>query len=154
MKILFVSDSYYPHINGVYYFVCRIGPLLLENGHEVAVIAPSDTMHYSVQKIDGLNVHGLPSISSMIYPTIRIPILFMMRKRIRKIIGQFNPDIIHIQDHFAICKAVVGVNRKLHIPIIGSNHMMPENFTVLLKKPFLKKLLENYIRKPKNERKN
>ena len=145
MKILFVSDSYYPHINGVYYFVCRIGPLLLENGHEVAVIAPSDTMHYSVQKIDGLNVHGLPSISSMIYPTIRIPILFMMRKRIRKIIGQFNPDIIHIQDHFAICKAVVGVNRKLHIPIIGSNHMMPENFTVLLKKPFLKKLLENYI---------
>lgn len=47
MKILFVSDTYYPHINGVYYFVCRIGPMLQEKGHEVAVIAPSGTMFYS-----------------------------------------------------------------------------------------------------------
>ncbi len=58
MNILFVSSSYYPHINGVYYFVCRIGPMLQERGHKVAVIAPSESVHFSNKKIDNLDVCG------------------------------------------------------------------------------------------------
>ena len=47
MNILFVSSSYYPHINGVYYFVCRVGPMLQQRGHKIAVIAPSESMNFS-----------------------------------------------------------------------------------------------------------
>ena len=43
MRILFVCDTYYPQLNGVYYFVCRIAPLLQDRGHHVAVIAPSES---------------------------------------------------------------------------------------------------------------
>ena len=42
MKILFVSETYYPHLNGVYYFVARLGPLLQQKGHQVAVVALSE----------------------------------------------------------------------------------------------------------------
>ena len=145
MNILFVSDSYYPHINGVYYFVCRIGPLLQERGHNVAVIAPSATSSASFSKIDGLDVYGIPSLSVIFYPSIRVPLPLLVKRRIKRILLDFKPDIIHLQDHFPISKAVAQVNKKLRIPIIGTNHFMPENITVFLKRQFWKKRLENFL---------
>lgn len=145
MKILFVSDSYYPHINGVYYFVCRIGPLLQEKGHEVAVIAPSESIYSSQKKIDGLDVYGLPSLPVLNYPTVRLPIPLLLKSRINRIIQSFKPDIIHIQDHFFISKVVVQVNRELKIPIIGTNHFMPENLTIFLRGVNLKQRFENFL---------
>ncbi len=145
MNILFVSSSYYPHINGVYYFVCRIGPMLQGRGHKVAVIAPSESVHFSVKNIDNLVVYGVPSFSVRINPTIRLPFPFLLKSRLTEIIESFKPDIIHVQDHFPLSKAVVEVNKNLKIPIIGSNHFMPENFTVLLKNKLLKNQLENYL---------
>ena len=102
MKILFVSDTYYPHINGVYYFVCRVGPILQSKGHQVAVIAPSPTAASTLNKVDGLDVYGLPSISTVLYPLIRVPFPILMKANIKKIIDTFKPDIIHLQDHFLI----------------------------------------------------
>lgn len=145
MNILFVSSTYYPHINGVYYFVCRIGPMLQERGHKVAVIAPSGSIHFSNKKIDNLNVYGMPSLSVIINPTVRLPIPFLLKFRIKQILKNFKPDIIHIQDHFPLSKAVVRVNKNFKIPIMGSNHFMPENLTVLLKNKNLKQRLENYL---------
>jgi 1,2-diacylglycerol 3-alpha-glucosyltransferase len=132
MRILFVSDTYYPHINGVYYFVCRIGPLLQEKGHEVQVIAPSDSIHYHKKKVDGLEVHYVPSLPVITYPTLRLPIQLFLRLRIKNLIQNFKPDIIHIQDHMVISKVVVRLNRKLKLPIIGTNHFMPENLSFLV----------------------
>ncbi len=145
MKILFVSDTYYPHINGVYYFVCRIGPLLQEKGHEVAVIAPSGSMFSSQKKIDGLDVYGLPSLPVLNYPTVRLPFLLLLKSRINRIIKSYKPDIIHIQDHFLISRLVVQVNRDLKIPIMGTNHFMPENITVFLPGKYLKQRFESFL---------
>ncbi len=68
MNILFVSETYYPHLNGVYYFVCRIAPMLQQKGHKVAVIAPSDNIHFSKKNIDNLDVYVMPSVPVLIYP--------------------------------------------------------------------------------------
>jgi glycosyltransferase involved in cell wall biosynthesis len=145
MKILFVSDTYYPHINGVYYFVCRVAPLLQDKGHQIKVIAPSDTSSAFIRTIDNLEVYGLPSLPVFLYTYIRIPVLLGMKRRIRKIINDFKPDIIHIQDHFLISKAVVELNREFKLPIIATNHFMPENITVLVKSEFLKQKLEKFL---------
>ena len=144
MKILFVSDTYYPHINGVYYFICRIGPLLQGKGHEVAVIAPSESIYASHKKIDNLEVYGLPSLPVINQATIRLPIPLLLKSRINRIIQSFKPDIIHIQDHFIISKSVVNVNRNLKIPIVGTNHFMPENVTVLMSGEYMKESFERY----------
>src|SRR5258706_9939293 len=127
MKILFISDTYYPHINGVYYFVCRIGPLLRKKGHEIAVIAPSESIFYSQKRIDDLDVYGLPSLPIFYGLTIRVPIPVMLKQRIKRIIQQFKPDIIHLQDHFSLSKMALSITRHLKIPVIGTNHFMPEN---------------------------
>ncbi|HEY4965832.1 MAG TPA: glycosyltransferase [Puia sp.] len=139
MNILFVSDTYYPHLNGVYYFVCRIAPLLQEKGHKVAVIAPSETIHASLKKIDGIDVYGLPSLPILYYPKVRIPIPLGLKPGIGVVLDEFCPDIIHLQDHFSISKAVIQANKSRNIPMIGTNHFMPENLTSLIRSEKWKK---------------
>jgi len=141
MRILFVSDTYYPHINGVYYFVCRVAPLLQEKGHEVAVIAPSVTMFSTKNKIDGIDVYGIPSFPVLFYKNIRLPIPLLLKSRVSRLLKDFKPNIIHIQDHFFITSAVVKANKKSGIPIIGTNHFMPENLTSLVHSEKWKKKL-------------
>ena len=145
MKILFVSDTYYPHLNGVYYFVCRLAPLLQEKGHQVAVIVPSETIFSSNKKIDDIDVYGMPSFPILLYPNVRLPITVLLQSRLKKIIKDFKPDIIHLQDHFSITAAIVKANKHTRIPIIGTNHFMPENVTVLFNSEKLKVKIAKYM---------
>lgn len=142
MRILFVSETYYPHLNGVYYFVCRIAPLLQAKGHEVIVIAPSENKKFTFRQIDGIGVYSIPSLPLLYYPKLRFPIPVLLQSRLSKLIKSIKPDIIHIQDHFILSKAVVRVNEKLRIPLVATNHFMPENLTALFKNKTLKKIIE------------
>ena len=119
--------------------------MLLDKGHEIAVIAPAGSMSASRSKIDRLDVYGLPSFSVWVYPGIRLPFPMFQKSRIRKIIEKFKPDIIHIQDHFLLCKTVVRLNRKWKIPIVATNHFMPENLTTFLRGKKWKEHLENFL---------
>ena len=143
MRILFVSETYYPHLNGVYYFVCRLAPLLQKKGHQVAVIAPSENIDFTQKKIDNIDVYGMPSLPLLYYPKLRFPVPVLLQFRIKNVIKKFNPDVIHIQDHFILSKAVVMVNKKLNIPVVGTNHFMPENLTALFQNKTVKKLIES-----------
>ncbi len=145
MRILFVSETYYPHLNGVYYFVCRVAPLLQAKGHTVAVIAPAENMKYAKKQIDGLDVHVMPSMPLPFYPKLRFVVSVSLQHRIQKVIEDFNPDIIHIQDHFVLSKAVIELNKKMHIPVIATNHFMPENITTMFNNQLIKKLIEEFM---------
>jgi 1,2-diacylglycerol 3-alpha-glucosyltransferase len=145
MRILFVSDTYYPHLNGAYYFVCRIAPLLQERGHSVAVIAPSESIYATRKMIDNIDVFGIPSVPVVYYPKVRVPIPFLISSRIRRVLNSFNPDIIHIQDHFLLSKTVVAVNKRTGVPIVGTNHFMAENLTALFHSEKWRKKLEKFL---------
>jgi 1,2-diacylglycerol 3-alpha-glucosyltransferase len=145
MRLLYVSDTYYPHINGVYQFVRQLAYFLQEKGHQVAVIAPSENMYSSEKKIDNIVVYGIPSLPVLYYPNIRFPIPLFLQSRIKHLLTSFRPDIIHIQSHFLLAKAVIKVNKKLGIPIIGTNHFMTENLTAFLSSAKWKKRLERLL---------
>jgi 1,2-diacylglycerol 3-alpha-glucosyltransferase len=145
MKVLFAVDAYYPHVNGVYHFVRRLASHLQVKGYQVAVMAPSPNMHPSIKTIDQIDVYGIPSFSVYWYPTIRLPYPLLIRKRITQALEQFKPDIIHIQGHFMLTKALLEVNQNLGIPMIGTNHFMPENLTVFMPTLWWKKRLERVM---------
>lgn len=145
MRVLFVSDTYYPHLNGVYYFVRRLAVLLQEKGHQVMVLVPSENIRFSVKKIDGIDVYRIPSFPLLIYPRIRIPIPLFLQAKIKELLVTLKPDVIHLQDHFSLAEAVVNANKSYNIPIIGTNHFMPENITALLPISYWNKPLENWM---------
>jgi len=46
---------------------------------------------------------------------------------VKKIIQEFDPDVIHIQMLMNIGQAVMKYGNKFGIPIVSTNHAMPEN---------------------------
>lgn len=125
MKVLIASDLHYPTINGVATFSRNLAKGLAERGHEVLVIAPSQTGK-SYKEVDG---------NHTIVRTISVPFPFYQNFRIslypdrevKRIIEDFDPDVIHIQMLLGIGLATMKYGNKLGVPIVSTNHSMPEN---------------------------
>ena len=131
MKILIASDLHYPTINGVATFSRNLARGLADHGHEVLVIAPSQTGKKS-KEVDGNHV---------IMRTASVPFPFYQNFRIspnpsrevKKIIETFQPDVIHIQMVLWLGHAAMRYGNKHGIPIVSTNHAMPENLMDNLK---------------------
>ncbi len=128
MKILIASDIYYPHINGASYFTDRLATTLAKQGHEVSIIAPSATRRSTRTQHRGVTVFGIRSIGiPLVYPNLRVSPLWFTYGTLRRCVAEVQPDIIHIQNHFLIGRGLLHVAHELNIPIVGTNHFMPEN---------------------------
>ena len=145
MRILFGTDLFYQNTAGSSNFIRQLTNGLVKGGHEVFVIAPSKTFKNTIYKEDSITIYGIRSvvIPEMIYPArFRIPVTAGSNK-IKKIIEEINPDVINIQDHFMIGSKVAKEAKKLNIPIIETNHFLPENFIHYLYPPkFAKKMVK------------
>ena len=56
--------------------------------------------------------------------------------RLERIFRRFEPDIVHIQNQFIVCNGCLKQGRKSGIPVVGTNHFMPENVLPYFPKPF------------------
>ncbi len=144
MKILIATDTYYPSVNGASYFTQRLAKMLAKRGHQVFVFAPGKRLKDTISTHDGATVYGMRSINILLYPNFRVSQLFLSGETIKKYVQEVNPDVIHIQSHFIIGKRVALAAKELGIPIIGTNHFMPENLIHYLHLP---KLAENNLKK-------
>jgi 1,2-diacylglycerol 3-alpha-glucosyltransferase len=134
MKILIATDTYYPDVNGAAYFTYRLATILAKRGHNVFVMCPSRSFRNTVSNDKGVTVYGIRSIHLPVYRDFRVSPLFTSRI-IRGAVKEISPDIVHIQNHFLIGKEAVSAAKKLGIPIIGTNHFMPENLVHYLHLP-------------------
>jgi glycosyltransferase involved in cell wall biosynthesis len=131
MKILIASDLHWPTINGVATFSRNLARGMAERGHEVHVIAPSQTGK-KCKEIDGNYViHRTASVPFPFYQNFRISL--NPSREVKKIIDEFDPDVIHIQMLMWIGQAAMKYGNKYGIPIASTNHAMPENLMDNLK---------------------
>lgn len=127
MKILIASDTYHPDVNGAAYFSYRLATLLAKRGQEVSVICPSQGFREKTLWQEGVRVFGVRSLPLFIYPDFRFSPPLLVKPSIRKFLRESRPDVIHIQNHFLLSNAVFEVAQELGIPVMGTNHMVPEN---------------------------
>lgn len=125
MKILIASDLHYPTINGVATFGRNLAMGLAARGHEVMVIAPSQTS----KKYKEIDVNHIvvrtASVPFALYQNFRISPT--PGREVKKAILEFDPDVIHIQMLMWIGQATMKYGNKFGIPIVSTNHAMPEN---------------------------
>lgn len=125
MKILIASDLYWPTINGVASFSRNLAQGLSARGHEVIVIAPSQTGK-KYKEIDGnYTIARTAAVPFPFYQNYMISL--SPNGEVRKIIKNFKPDVIHIQMPLMIGQAVMKYGRRHGIPIVTTSHAMPEN---------------------------
>jgi len=127
MKILFTTESYYPIIDGGAIAQHRIVHELIKKGHDVRVIAPAFSFQNTVEEENGSTIYRprafvLPFYMNNKYHFAPFPIFY-----VRKIIEEFNPDVINVCSPYPISICAMIVAKKKHIPVVGSIHILPEN---------------------------
>ena len=105
MKILIVTDAWYPQINGVVRTLEHTGKELEKMGDEVVYLTPNEP---------GFKTFGLPS-----YPEIRMPWNVW---KVGRIIRNIKPDAIHIATEGTLGMAARSFCYFHKIPITSSYH--------------------------------
>lgn len=125
MRIMIGSETFPPSINGAAVFTRRLAAGLAGCGHEVAVVAPSPTGHpYTERDGGGVMIFRIRSIPTT-YPGQRCAVLTTWGAR--ALLRAFRPDLLHIQNHFVIGRALARGGQASRIPVVGTNHFMAEN---------------------------
>jgi glycosyltransferase involved in cell wall biosynthesis len=137
MKVLIASDTYYPHVNGASYFTQRLAHALVERGHEVAVVAPGPSLSPTHEMHGRVHFYGVRSFPIVFVPRFRfvVPLISAISQRAASAIREFKPDIVHIQMHFPISRMVLREAARQGIPVVATNHFMPDNLTHYLHLP-------------------
>src|SRR3972149_9457646 len=141
MRILIAGQSYQPALNGQAIFTTNLAEGLVKRGHEILVLAPSYRGSKYQYERNGVLVECIGSVHlKRLHPGI----FFSPnpRRAIMDVFSRFQPDIVHIQDHYPISYAAYQSARARGVKIVGTNHFMPENMIPYL--PFSARLNKFY----------
>lgn len=125
MRILIGSDTYYPQIDGTSYFTQRLATGLAGHGHDVHVLCPADPA--LAGPAQAVPVHTVPSFMTPFHPTQRVCLTAAIRRQAAQAVRTVGPDVIHVQGHFPVCRTLMVIAKEQSIPLVATNHFMPEN---------------------------
>lgn len=126
MKIMLTADTYVPDINGCAIFTHNLAAGLAEHGHEVHVIAPSPIGKPYRELQDGVHEHRMKSHEAFFMQHLYLVAPWEIDKTVRRIIKTVKPDIVHTQSHLMVGRCGAKWARELGIPLVATNHFMPE----------------------------
>jgi len=131
LRVLIVSDTFPPDINGAARFTERLAGGLVRNGNNIHVVAPAYNKQWGTftEVHDGvpMTVHRLRSHKLIVHKTFRFVMPFTIKKRIDAILDGFEPDAIHSQSHVVLGRVLARSGKERGIRLIATNHLMPEN---------------------------
>ncbi len=126
MRILITASSNYIAFHGQAIFTINLAEGLARNGHSVMVAAGSERGHPYHGDINGVQLEAVRALSlKIIHPDSYVPLFSSLS--VGRILDFFRPDIVHIQDHYPLSRAMVFAARRRHIKVVGTNHFMPDN---------------------------
>ncbi|MCT1551190.1 MULTISPECIES: glycosyltransferase [Brevibacterium] len=129
------TETYAPEVNGAAKFAERLAAGLAARGNDVHVACPSATGTPSVSVENGVTVHRLTSHRWMLHPTWTICMPWETKPEIARLLDTLRPDVVHTQAHFVIGRYAFSESIRRGIPVVATNHFMPENVRPYLRVP-------------------
>jgi glycosyltransferase involved in cell wall biosynthesis len=142
LRVLLANDTYPPQLNGAAIATQRLASGLAKRGHHIAVVAPSMSFKDETQtettteadvKIVIFRIRSFPT--KPLHPQFRVTSWLGIIAKLEQIVHNFRPDIIHVQNHFVLGRGSLKVARKSGLPIVGTNHFMPDNLFEFIPSP-------------------
>ncbi|MFH2019778.1 MAG: glycosyltransferase [archaeon] len=120
MKILMVSDAFYPKIDGVVTYLNNSIRYLVSKTNKIIVLCPEYDTPYKETRIKGVKIIRFPSFSFPTYKEAKfsIPELKLMDTVFR----EFHPDIVHIHTPSPLGIIAMIFAKRHHIPIVNTYH--------------------------------
>ncbi len=114
LRIVFITETFLPKIDGIVTRLCHTLRHLRALGHKVLVIAP-----HGISEFEGTPVHGVSGFRFPLYPELK---LSMPRPSVGRVVKAFKPDLIH-----AVNPAVLGMSAFFSssyqcLPLVVSYH--------------------------------
>ncbi|MCI5605549.1 MAG: glycosyltransferase [Clostridia bacterium] len=124
MKILLINKYLYPK-GGAETYVFKLGAELTAMGHEVEYFGMYDEKNVvgncAESYTENIDFHKI-SVSYLTYP-FKIIYSFKSRKRLRKVLDNFKPDIAHINNiNFQLTPSIIYEIKKDKIPVVYTAH--------------------------------
>ncbi|MBO0827319.1 MAG: DMT family transporter [Streptosporangiales bacterium] len=135
LRILIGADTYLPHVNGAAYFTHRLAHGLAARGHEVHVCAPSADGDARVEMDGAVYVHRVRSMRAPFVRDFRVASPLYAGADVSHVIGDVRPDVVHVQNHFLVGRRLCRVAGRRGLPLVATNHFMPENLLPYLPLP-------------------
>ncbi len=148
MRILMISDVYFPRINGVSTSIQIFRQELIRLGHQVTLIAPD----YGEQA-EEKDIIRIPARKVLFDPEDR----FMQSRAIKALVPKLkadNYDIIHIQTPFVAHYLGTYLARRLNLPCIETYHTFFEeylyHYVPFIPRPWMRAIARLFTRKQCN----
>ncbi|MCB1277892.1 glycosyltransferase family 1 protein [Prosthecobacter sp.] len=119
MRVLIVTDTYPPDINGVARTLNTLGVGLERRGHAVQVVT-------TVESADGLKRHVMHSMPLPGYPGLRFG--FASIRQMLEIFGRFRPDVLYLATETLMGISAIRAAGKREIPVISGFHTNFQNY--------------------------
>jgi glycosyltransferase involved in cell wall biosynthesis len=123
MKILMLSDVYFPRVNGVSTSIQTFRRELQELGHEVWVVAPK----YDPPATDEPGIDRVMACRVLFDPEDRLMHPRCLARRLA-VLQRWNFDLVHIQTPFVAHYAGLRLARRSDIPCIETYHTFFEEY--------------------------
>jgi phosphatidylinositol alpha 1,6-mannosyltransferase len=140
MRILIASDTFPPHINGAARFSERLGQGLVRRGHEVHQVAPSTSLRNYTEEVEGVLIHRIRSFPFWAIDDFRWVAPWDAYPDMARLVADVKPDVIHVQNSAYVGRSAALQGQRHHIPVVATNHFMPEN---VMKQLPIPKALQN-----------
>ena len=135
LRIVLAAETYPPEINGAGAFANRLATGLASRGHEVHVIAPSASGIASHDWEDGVRVHRVVSHHWPLHPTWMICMPWETGPAVARLLDDIRPDVVHTQAHFVLGRFAISHAQRRGIPVVATNHFMPDNVRPYVRAP-------------------
>jgi len=119
MRVLIVTDTYPPDINGVARTLHTLGVGLERRGHAVQVVT-------TVEAEGGLHRHVMHSMPLPGYPGLRFG--FASTRQMLEIFDTFRPDVLYVATETLMGISAIRAAGKRHIPVVSGFHTNFHNY--------------------------
>jgi glycosyltransferase involved in cell wall biosynthesis len=150
MRILMISDVYFPRINGVSTSIQTFRTEFEKQGHEVTLIVPDYPAHYPEDPA----IERIPSRRVIFDPEDRMMRLGKIMDLAERLAGE-SYDLIHVHTPFVAHYAGVKLAKKLDLPLLVTYHTLFEEYLYhyipFLPRGLLKKAARHFSRTQCNQ---
>lgn len=123
MRIVIVNDQHWPMRSGCAQASRTQALGLAARGHEVLVIAPSLSRHNEMDR--DINYEIVRIRSFKFRNNLRVSLV--LDREVKRVLRDFHPDIVHVHTQLTLGLAVLRAAVSLKIPVVATNHVMPDN---------------------------
>jgi len=151
VKLVLVTETYAPEINGVAMTLGRLVDGFAQRGHRITIIRPRqrhESPRYSVTQRVACRQVRLPGVPIPGYSQLRLGL--PSARRLQQLWTASRPDLIHVATEGPLGASAITVANRLRIPVTSSFHTNFDQYTRDYRIGWLKPIVAAWLRRVHN----